>query len=122
MSLLLVIISIISSSIRYLISECVSSLLATLASPVGSSVHFITISIRISSISITIIISGITVIVIIVILIIPYNAPIFRLLPKVAVNGAHQCDFLQFAQLLLRCDFLGTHQCDFLNFASVASM
>ena len=26
-----------------------------------------------------------------------HNAPIFRLLLKVAVNGAHQCDFLIFA-------------------------
>ena len=25
-----------------------------------------------------------------------HNAPIFRLLLKVAVNGTHQCDFLNF--------------------------
>ena len=38
-----------------------------------------------------------------------HNAPIFRLLLKVAVNGTHQCDFLNF------CGGLGpqhlTHHC-----------
>ena len=29
-----------------------------------------------------------------------HNAPIFRLLLKVAVNGTHQCDFLKFGPLL----------------------
>ena len=33
-----------------------------------------------------------------------HNAPIFRLLLKVAVNGTHQCDFLNF------CGALGLQQ------------
>jgi hypothetical protein len=33
-----------------------------------------------------------------------HNAPIFRLLLKVAVNGTHQCDFLNF------CGDLGSQQ------------
>ena len=33
-----------------------------------------------------------------------HNAPIFRLLLKVAVNGTHQCDFLNF------CGYFGTQQ------------
>ena len=35
-----------------------------------------------------------------------HNAPIFRLLLKVAVNGTHQCDFLNF------CGDLGPQLCD----------
>ena len=34
-----------------------------------------------------------------------HNAPIFRLLLKVAVNGTHQCDFHNF------CGALGLQQC-----------
>ena len=30
-----------------------------------------------------------------------HNAPIFRLLLKVAVNGTHQCDFLNFCGTLV---------------------
>jgi len=33
-----------------------------------------------------------------------HNAPIFRLLLKVAVNGTHQCDFLNF------CGSLGSQR------------
>jgi hypothetical protein len=42
-----------------------------------------------------------------------HNAPIFRLLLKVAVNGTHQCDFLNFCGGLgpqrEQCSFNGLH-------------
>ena len=42
-----------------------------------------------------------------------HNAPIFRLLLKVAVNGTHQCDFLNF------CGYLGTQQHTYIQKATV---
>jgi len=41
-----------------------------------------------------------------------HNAPIFRLLLKVAVNGTHQCDFLNF------CGGLGLQQFNYIRDAS----
>jgi hypothetical protein len=44
-----------------------------------------------------------------------HNAPIFRLLLKVAVNGTHQCDFLNF------CGGFGSQLCQFVLQGPVAA-